>query len=53
MIADFFKIKKTNDLGMNQILKLLLEYLTRISVIRDIDITSTNLEKEYIKGIIT
>ena len=50
---DFFKIYKTHILGKKKILALLLEYLTKKSVNKDIDNTSTTLEIEYINGIKT
>ena len=49
---DCFKIKITNLLGSSKILKLLLEYLTKLSVKKEIDKISTNLVNEYINGII-
>ena len=52
-IFNFLKVKKINDLGIKNILKLLLEYLTRLSVKIDISKTSKNLENEYKKGIKT
>ena len=52
IIVDFCRIKKTNNLGIRKILKLLREYLTKMSVNREIDKTSTTLESEYINGII-
>ena len=36
-MENFFKIMKTHFLGINNRLKLLLEYLTKMSVNRDID----------------
>ena len=51
-IDDLFKTKKTKDLGKAKILQLLLEYLTKLSVRIDIEITSINLDNEYIRGII-
>ena len=48
--ADFFKIKKINDLGNRKILILLLEYLTNVSVKMEIKKTSMNLDSEYIIG---
>jgi len=51
-MENFFKIMKTHFLGINNRLKLLLEYLTKMSVNRDIDKISSTLESEYINGII-
>tara|TARA_B100000579_G_C22388140_1_gene646036 strand:+ start:454 stop:624 length:171 start_codon:yes stop_codon:yes gene_type:complete len=50
-IGDFFKTKKINFLGNKKILTLLLEYLTKLSVKKEINKTSTNLNNEYIIGI--
>ena len=44
---DFFNIKKINFLGNSKILKLVLQYLTKMSVRREIDKTSN---KEYSKS---
>ena len=43
---DFLKIKKINDLAIKKILKLLLEYLNKLSVKIEIMNTSKNLEIE-------
>ena len=42
--SDFFRTRKTSVLGNMSIHKLLLEYLTKMSVNIDIDKTSNNLE---------
>ena len=51
IIDDLFKIKKINLRGCRNTLILLLEYLTKQSVNIDIDNTSTNLDIEYINGV--
>ena len=43
---EFFKIKKTIDLGIKNIVELVREYLTKRSVKNEIKITSINLEIE-------
>ena len=48
---DFLRIMKTIFLGITKKILLLLEYLTKESVNKDIDKTSTNLDNEYINGI--
>ena len=50
-IFDFFKIKKINNRGIKKILVFDLEYLTKISVKKEIDRTSKILEIEKRKGI--
>ena len=49
---DFVRIEKINVLGNLNMLMLLLEYLTKLSVNIEINNTSSSLDKKYKIGII-